>query len=207
MKLRLFCFGIFLFSDLVTPFAQTAAPPVNSGQTHEAMATHDSSRSLNATFLWIKRQMKSSGSSHDVSRADRGLKWHRVTSYDNLQLNNCELTIEQSSVSYGRQRQLLYTIPLGDLATATYQVDEGNVQFKYTPAVLALFLRSHTKSMHWGRTGQEVPGKENVATDVVELEFGSVPSFGPDKIKELGNAFMHMADLCAAQAPLAPANK
>lgn len=171
------------------------------------MAKHEGPRSLNATFMWIKRQMKSSGSSHDVSRADRGLKWHRVTSYDNLQLNNCELTIDMSAVSNGRTRQLLYSIPMGDLATATYQVDEGNLQFKYTPVVPALFLRSHTKSMHWGRTGQEVPGKENVATDLVELEFGSVPSFGQKKIEKLGNAFMHMANLCASQAPLAPANK
>jgi hypothetical protein len=171
------------------------------------MAKHNDLRSLNATFLWIKRQMKSSGSLHDISRIDKGNSWHRVTSYDNLQLNNCEMTIEQSSVSYGRQRQLLYIIPLGDLATATYQLDEGNVQFKYTPAVPALFLRSHTKSMHWGRTGQEVPGKESVATDLVELEFGSVPSFGQNKIEKLGNAYMHMANLCAAQTPLAPANQ
>jgi hypothetical protein len=171
------------------------------------MAKHDGSRSLNATFLWIKRQMKSSGSSHDISRADRGLKWHRVTTYGNLQLNDCELTIEQSSVSYARQRQLLYTIPLGDLASAAYQLDQGSVQFKYAPSVPALLLRSHTKSMHWGRAGQEVPGKENVATDLVELEFGSVPSFGQNKIEKLGNAFMHMANLCASQASLAPASK
>jgi len=145
--------------------------------------------------------MKFSGSSHDISRVDKGLTWHRVTNYNNLQLNNCQLTIDKATLSNGRQRAVVYTIPLWDLSSVTYQVDEGNKQFKYTPPVPALFFRSHTKSMHWGRP------RSYVATDLIEIEFGHDPSFGREKITQLGDTFQHLGNLCASQKPQMPAGK
>ena len=198
MRPSVLCLILFIASALVSPFAQTAAPSAKSGSGQEMAAKRTDSRTLNETFQSIKRQMKSSGSSHDISRVDKGLTWHRVTNYSNLQLNNCQLTIDKATLSNGRQRAVVYTIPLWDLSSVTYQVDEGNKQFKYTPPVPALFFRSHTKSMHWGRP------RSYVATDLIEIEFGRDPAFGREKINQLANAFQHLGNLCASQKPQVP---
>jgi len=142
--------------------------------------------------------MEFSGSSHDVSFPEKGYSWHRVTSYNNLQLHDCQLSIDKTTLSDGRQRDVHYMIPLWDLESATYQLDEGNKQFKYTPAVPALFFRNHTKSMHWGRPGSDV------ATDFVEIEFGRDPGFGNDKMAQLARGFQHLGDLCASHKPAVP---
>ncbi len=197
MRPSVLCLILFLASALVIPFAQSAKSIYEQG----IVAKRGDSRTLNETFLSIKRQMKFSGSTHDVSRADKGYNWHRTTSYSNLQLNNCQLTIDKASVSNGRHREVVYTIPLWDLNSVTYQVDEGSKQFKYTPTVPALFFRNRTKSMHWGRP------RSYVATDLIEIEFGRDPGFGKEKIIQLGDAFQHLGNLCASQKPQMPAGK
>ena len=198
MRPSTLCLILFLTPALVIPAAQAAAS-TKSGQV--TVAKRGDSRPLNETFQSIKRQMKFSGSSHDVSRADKGYNWHRTTSYSNLQFDNCQLTIDKASVSNDRHREVIYTIPLWDLNSVTYQVDEGSKQFKYTPTVPALFFRSRTKSMHWGRP------RSYVATDLIEIEFGRDSSFGKEKIIQLGDAFQHLGNLCAAQRPKAPTEK
>lgn len=198
MRPSLLSLILLLAPALASPAAQTAAS-TKSGQV--TTAKRGDSRTLNETFLSIKRQMKFSGSSHDVSRADKGYNWHRTTSYSNLELNNCQLAINKASVSNDRHREVIYTIPLWDLSSVTYQVDEGSKQFKYTPTVPALFFRSRTKSMHWGRP------RSYVATDLIEIEFGRDPSFGKEKIVQLGDAFQHLGSLCASQKPQVPASK
>lgn len=196
MRLRSFPFFLFLLPALASPFAQTPAPPAKSGPDQGATAKRGDARTLDETFQWIKKQMKGfSGSSHDVSYPKRGYNWHRVTSY-NLEVHDCQMTIEKTYQNNSRSpRKVHYTIPLWDLASATYEIDKGSEQFKYTPAVPALFLRSHTKSMHWGRP------RSYVATNLVEIEFGRDPNFGKDKINQLAKAFQHLGDLCAAQTP------
>jgi hypothetical protein len=179
------------------PFSQTESPSAKSGRDQGATAKRGDARTLDETFHWIKQQMEGfSGSSHDVSYPKRGYNWHRVTSYGNLEFHDCQITIEKTYQNNSRSpRKVRYTIPLWDLASATYEVDKGSEQFKYTPAVPALFLRSHTKSMHWGRP------RSYVATNLVEIEFGRDSSFGKDKINQLAKAFQHLGDLCAAQSP------
>ena len=200
MRPSLLCLILFLVSTLANSNAQTTTPSTKSGQS-QAAAKRADSRSLNETFLSIKRQMRFSGSAHDVSRADKGYNWHRTTTYSNLQFNSCQLEINKASVSNDRHREVIYTIPLWDISSVAYQVDEGSKQFKYTPAVPALFFRSRTKSMHWGRP------RSYVATDLIEIEFGRDPGFGKEKIIQLGDAFQHLASLCAAQKPQTPAAK
>jgi hypothetical protein len=198
MRPSTLCLILFLTPALASPAAQTATSAKSGLVT---VAKRGDSRTLNGTFLSIKRQMKFSGSSHDVSRADKGYNWHRTTSYSNLQLDNCQLTIDKTSVSNDRHREVIYTIPLWDLNSVTYQVDEGSKQFKYTPTVPALFFRSRTKSMHWGRP------RSYVATDLIEIEFGRDSSFGKEKIIQLGDAFQHLGNLCAAQRLQIPTGK
>jgi len=201
MKPSLLFLILFLASALVSPAAQTATTSAKSGYGQGMVAKRGDSRTLNETFLSIKRQMKFSGSSHNISRADKGYNWHRATSYSNLQLNSCQLTIDKASVSNDRHREVVYTIPLWDLSSVTYQVDEGSKQFKYTPTVPALFFRNHTKSMHWGRP------RSYVATDLIEIEFGRDPSVGKEKIIQLGDAFQHLGNLCVSQKQQIPAGK
>ena len=201
MRPSLLCLTLLLASTLASSDAQTATTSTKSGQGQGLAAKQADSRSLNETFLSIKRQMRFSGSSHDVSRADKGYNWHRTTTYSNLQFNGCQLAIDKASVSNDRHREVIYTIPLWDLGSVAYQVDEGSKQFKYTPAVPALFFRSRTKSMHWGRP------RSYVATDLIEIEFGRDPGFGKEKIIQLGDAFQHLASLCASQKPQTPAGK
>ena len=201
MRSSLFCFLLFLLPALTNSFAQTPAASVKSGHGHAMVTKQDDSRTLSETFQWIEQQMKFSGSSYDISRADKGYNWHRLTSYGNLQLRDCQMTIDKSSQSYGRQREIQYTIPLWDLSSATYQIDKGSKQFKYTPVVPGLFFRAHTKSMHWGRP------RSYIATNLVEIEFGRDQNFSRDKINQLGGAFLHLRDLCASQRPHASADK
>jgi hypothetical protein len=194
MKLTFFRSLVFLLLAPTCCAAQTAAPAKQSSPDKATTRRRDS-RTLDETLQWIKRQMESSGSSHNVSYPEKRYKWHRVTSYGNLQLHDCQLTIEKTYQNNARPpRKVRYTIPLRDLSSANYEVDEGNEQFKYTPVVSVLFFRSNTKSMHWGR------GRTYAATDLIEIEFGSDPSFGKDKIDQLGKAFLHLRDLCAARA-------
>jgi|SRR5579863_7339567 len=197
MKLTFFRFLPFLLLVIGWSFAQTVSPAKSGAE--KVAAKRGDSRTPDETFQWIKRQMEFSGSSHDVSYTEKGYNWHRITSYGNLQLRNCQLTIDKTYQNNGRQpREVHYTIPLWDLSSATYQVDEGSNQFKYTPVVPALFFRSHTKSMHWGRP------RSYVATDVVEIEFGRNPSFGEEKIEQLAKAFQRLGNLCASHAPKDP---
>ena len=193
MRLRWLCLLLFFLPAWGSPFAQASAS--KSGRGQSTAAKPRDARTLDETFQWVKQQMEFSGSSHDVSFAEKGYNWHRVTSYANLQLHDCELSIDKTTLSNGRQREVHYTIPLWDLASATYQLDEGNKQFKYTPTVPALFFRNHTKSMHWGRPGSYV------ATDVVEIEFGRDPGFGRDKMEQLAKGVQHLGELCASQKP------
>jgi hypothetical protein len=193
MRLSLLCLLLILPPVFVKAFAQIATPTTPSKGTQMTMAKRSDPRTLDETFQWIKRQMRFSGSAHDVSRADKGYNWHRTTNYSDLQLHSCQLTIDKASVSNDRHREVVYTIPLWDLSSVTYQVDEGSKQFKYTPPVPALFFRSHTKSMHWGRP------RSYIATDLIEIEFGRDPNFGKSSIERLGNGFQHLSDLCAAQ--------
>lgn len=202
MKLRLFCSFLFLLPALTTSFAQSAASSsTKDGNNQGSVTTRGDSRTLDETFQWIKQQMEFSGSSHDIFYPEEAHNWHRVTTYSNLVLHDCALTIDKTAQSNDIQRKAKYTIALGDLSSAAYQIDEGSKQFKYTPAVPALFLRSHTKSMHWERPGSYV------ATDLIEIEFGRDPSFGKDKIDQLAGAFLHLGELCAAQTPRPSENK
>jgi len=194
MKLSLFC-SLFLLAALTTSLAQQAATTTKNGTYQGSVTARGDSRTLDETFQWIKREMEFSGSSHDISYPEQGYNWHRVTGYSNLELHNCSLTVDKTTQSGDRQRKAKYTIALEDLSSAAYQLDEGSKQFKYTPAVPALFLRSRTKSMHWERP------RSYVATDLIEIEFGRDPGFGKDRIDRLAEALLHLGDLCAAQAP------
>jgi len=201
MKLGLCCSFLFLLPALATSFAQSTTPSTKDGNNQGSVTTRGDSRSLDETFLWVKKEMEFSGSSHDIFYPEQGYKWHRVTDYSNLELHDCSLTIDKTAQSNDIQRKARYTIVLGDLSSAAYQLDEGSKQFKYTPAVPALFLRSRTKSMHWERP------RSYVATDLVEIEFGRDPGFGKDKIDRLAGALLHLRELCASQTPRPSENK
>ena len=191
MRLRSLCLLVSLLTTGGDLFAQTPALSAKSGDT----------RTLDETVQWVKQQMEFSGSSHDVSFPEKGYSWHRVTSYNNVQFHDCELSIDKTTLSDGRQRDVHYMIPLWDLESATYQIDEGNKQFKYTPAVQALFFRNHTKSMHWGRP------RSYVATDLIEIEFSRDPGFGRDTMEQLVKGFEHLGELCLAHKPVAPVDE
>lgn len=155
------------------------------------------SRNIDETFHWIKQQVEAySGSAYQVSYAEKGYMWHHTNSYHDLRLNDCVMVFDQTYQNNARDpRSVEYTVGLWDLASASYEIDSGNKQFQYTPGIPALFLRSHSNSMHWTRPRTYMP------TNLAEIEFGRDPSFGKDKIDELAKAFRHLGDLCLSHAP------
>jgi hypothetical protein len=195
-----------LISVAVPIFAlgQNNTVAANKSNSPDVSTSKIDNRSLEATFQWIQQQVeKHSGSSYEVSYPEKGYSWHHTNAYGNLQLNQCVMMIDQTYQNNSRpQRGFQYSVPLWDLASASYDVDGGNQQFKYKPGVAALYLRTRTKSMHWKRP------KAFVATDLVELEFGTASTANQAIVDSVGRAFMHMQALCAAQAPKsAPANE
>jgi hypothetical protein len=176
---------------------QDAPSPAKSNKGSATATVPGDSRTLDDTFGWIQRQVeKSSGSSYQVTYSEKGYKWHHTNAYGNVQLNECVMVFDQTFQNNARPpRGIQYSVPLWDLASATYEVDRGSKQFKYDPGIAALFLRSHSKSMHWKRP------KTYVATDLVEIEFGPASSLNQAKVNKVAKAFMHLGALCASQAP------
>jgi len=200
MKLR-YLFGSLLLS--ITAAVAQDAPPAAKLAIHKASApvkTKDT-RTLDDTFQWVKQQIdSSSGSSYQVTYLDKGYEWHHTNSYVNLQMADCQMVIDQVFRNNQRpENHLKYTVPLWDIASADYELNHGTKQFKYTPAVPALFLHSRNSQFHWTKPKTFYP------TKLVEIQFGRDPNFTRAKIVQLGNAFMHLQELCAPMAPATPA--
>jgi hypothetical protein len=205
MKLHPFWLFLMLLFPLTSSFAQTPAPSGENASALGAAGKGEDSRSAGETFEWIKQQMKFSVASYDVSLRDgKGTPWHIDKRNENLQLTGCQLKILELPVATYRdkpkpmQRSAHITMDLSDLASATYMLDDGTKQFKYTPPVPTLMLKSHTKSMTWTRPKNYLP------IDNYGIGFGADPSFGQAKIELLAQAFQHLADVCVRAETPAP---
>jgi hypothetical protein len=174
-----------------------SAPRRSSTSAQTNSPSGNDPHSIDETLRWITGQVdKFGGSSYQVTYPTRGYTWHHSNAYDNLKISGCVMTFEQRYQNNARPaRAIRYSVPLADLASATYQADRGSRQFHYRPGIAALFLRSHTKSMHWSRP------KTNVATDLAEIEFGAESSANEARVNRVGKAFMYLQSLCASQTP------
>jgi hypothetical protein len=176
-----------------------ALSPVRAGGSEVADA-----RSMDQTVAWIKQHLIALPNvQYQVTVTSgpvKGTSWKSTNTYRDFEINNCELTYQQTNQKdTNKVRSFLCKVPLWDVASAVYKLDDGSegTRFLYSSKIPELVLRTRSTSIRWIRQNGSIPANE------ADIQFGSDPKFGEDTIKELARSFMHAASLCSSFAPKA----
>jgi hypothetical protein len=179
--------------------------PLCFGQQPKA-APPTESAGLDETLAWLTQELnRSAGATYMVkvtSGPAQGESWTSKNGYRRFAHDKCALSYEQTRQKDDlRVRTIQFTIPLADVASASYRLDDGSegTRFLYSSKIPELSIKTRTESIRWSRGSGPMPAGE------ADIQFGGDPRASQARIQRLAKAVMRAAALCAGDPAHAPA--